>query len=144
MPFINCEVNPILTLSVNCVIVSTNVANQGATFAITETKLYVTVLTELKLSFKRTIMQNKYFSKLELLAQNPNINYLVEPSFLGINRLFVLAFENDTKRTCIKKYYLPNVEMKDYNVMIDGKIFFDKQIKNDKITYENIRKISIG
>ena len=56
MPFINCEVNPILTLSVNCVIVSTNVANQGATFAITETKLYVTVLTELKLSFKRTIM----------------------------------------------------------------------------------------
>ena len=144
MPFINCEVNPILTLSVNCVIVSTNVANQGATFAITETKLYVTVLTELKLSFKRTIMQNKYFSKLELLAQNPNINYLVEPSFLGINRLFVLAFENDTKRTSIKKYYLPNVEMKDYNVMIDGKIFFDKQIKNDKITYENIRKISIG
>ena len=144
MPFINCEVNPILTLSVNCVIVSTNVANQGATFAITETKLYVTVLTELKLSFKRTIMQNKYFSKLELLAQNPNINYLVEPSFLGINRLFVLAFENDTKRTSIKKYYLPNVEMKDYNVMVDGKIFFDKQIKNDKITYENIRKISIG
>ena len=144
MPFINCEINPILTLSVNCVIVSTNVANQGATFAITETKLYVTVLTELKLSFKRTIMQNKYFSKLELLAQNPNINYLVEPSFLGINRLFVLAFENDTKRTSIKKYYFPNVEMKDYNVMIDGKIFFDKQIKNDKITYENIRKISIG
>ena len=56
MPFINCEVNIILTLSVNCVIVSTNVANQGATFPITETKLSGTVLTESKSSFKGTII----------------------------------------------------------------------------------------
>ena len=42
------------------------------------------------------------------------------------------------------KRYLPNVEIKGYNVMIDGKIFFDESIKNDKITYENIRKIATG
>ena len=107
MSLIICEVNLILTWSSNCVIVYTDVANQGATFRITETKLYVLVvtlstqdnaklLTQLKSGFKRTINWNKYLSKLELLAQNPNLNHLVEPSFQVINRLFVLAFENDT------------------------------------------------
>ena len=66
-------------------------------------------------------------SKPELLAQNPNLNHLVEPSFQGINRLFVLAFENDTYRTSSKRYNLPNVEIKDYNVMIDGKTFLINQ-----------------
>ena len=83
MPLINCEVNLILTESANCVIVSTNVANQGATYTITETRLYVPVvnlstqdnaklLPQLKSGFKRTISWNKYLSKPELLAQNPN------------------------------------------------------------------------
>ena len=48
------------------------------------------------------------------------------------------------KEQVMKKYYLPNVEIKDYNVMIDGKNFFDQLIKNDKVPYENIRKIAIG
>ena len=61
----------------------------------------------------------------ELLRQNPNLNHLVEPSFQGVNRFFVLAFENDAQRTCNKRYFLPNVEVKDYSVMIDGKNFFD-------------------
>ena len=61
-----------------------------------------------------------------------------------INRLFVLAIENDAQRTSNKRYYIPNVEIKDYNVMIDGKNFFDQPIKNNKVTYENIRKIAIG
>ena len=69
---------------------------------------------------------------------------MVEPSFQWGNRLFVLAFENDTQRTCSKCYYLPNVEIKDYNVMINGKIFFDQSVKNNKVTYENIRKIATG
>ena len=59
-----------------------------------------------------------------MLAQNPNLNHLVEPSFQGVNRLFVLAFEDDAQRKSNKKYYLPNVEIKDYNVMIDGKKLF--------------------
>ena len=78
MPLINCEVNLILTWSANCVIVSTNVANQGAIFTITETKLYVPVvilstqdnakiLPQLKSGFKRTINWNKYLAKPESL-----------------------------------------------------------------------------
>ena len=126
MPLINCEFNLILTWSVNCVIVSTNNANQDATFAITETKLQLTS------AFKRIINWNKYLSKPELLAQNPILNHLVKPSFQGVNRLFVLAFENDDQRISNKRYYLPNVEIKDYNVMIDGKNVFDQPVKKKK------------
>ena len=154
MLLINCKVNLILTWSANCVVVSTNVANQGATFTITETKLYVPVvnlstqdnakvLTQLKSGFKRTINWNKYLLKPESSAQNPDLNHLVEPSFQGIiNRLFVLPFENDAQRTSSKRYYLPSVEIKDYNVMIDGKRFFDQPIKNDKTAYNNIREMA--
>ena len=131
----------------------TNVANQGATFAVKEANLYVPVVTlstqdnakllpQLKSDFKRTITWNKYLAKPELLARNANLNHLIEPSFQGVNRLFVLAFENDAQRTSNKRYYIPNVEIKDYNVMIDGKNFFDQPVKNDKVTYENVRKIA--
>ena len=68
---------------------------------------------------------------------------MVEPSFQGVNRLFVLAFENDTQRTLHTVPYLPNVEIKNY-VMINGENVFDQTIKNDKETYENIRKICTG
>ena len=155
MPLINCEIELILDWSANCVIISTNNANQVPTFTITETNLYVPVVTlstqdnskllpQLKNGFKRTITWNKYLIKPELLAQNANLNQLVEPSFQGINRLFVLAFENDDQRTSNKGYYTPNVEIKDYNLMIDGKNVFDQPIRNDKVTYENIRKTAIG
>ena len=69
---------------------------------------------------------------------------MVEPRFQGVNRLFVLAFENDTQRTSHLGYYLPNVELKDYNVMINGENFLNQPIKNDKVTYENVRKIGTG
>ena len=98
VPLINCEVKLILTWSENCVIISTNVANQNPTFAITETTLYVPVVTlssqnnakllpQLKSGFKRTIGWNKYLAKPELLAQNANLNNLIEASFQGVNRL---------------------------------------------------------
>ena len=73
-----------------------------------------------------------------MLAQTANLNHLIEPSFQGVNRRFVLAFENDAQRISKKRYYIPNVEIKDYNVMIDEKIFFDQPVRNDKVTYENI------
>ena len=152
MPLTNCEVNLILTWSSTCVITNSNGAG---TFATTDTKLYVPVVTlsrqentkflqQLKSGFKRVINLNKYLSKPELLARNQNLNYLVEPSFQGVNRLFVLAFENDTQRTTHNAYYLPNVEIKDYNIMINGENFFDQPEKNNKVTYENIRKIAAG
>ena len=100
---------------------------------------------QLKSGFKRTISWHKYSSKPELLAQNENLNHLIEPSFQGVNRLFVLAIEHDNdneQRISNKRYYIPNVEIKDYNVMIDEKNLFDEPIKNIKVTYENIRKIA--
>ena len=69
---------------------------------------------------------------------------MVEPSFQGVNRLFVLAFENETQRTSAKSFYLPNVEIKDCNIMINGENFFYQAVKNNKVTYENIRKIATG
>ena len=77
-------------------------------------------------------------------AQNANLNHLVEPSFQGVNRLFVLAFEGDNNRTAHDSYYLPTVEIKDYIIMINGENFFDQPIKNNKVTYDNIRKIATG
>ena len=56
---------------------------------------------------------------------------------------FVLAFENDTQRKSHSGYYLPNVEIKNYNIIINGKNLFDQPIKNNKVTYEN-RKIATG
>ena len=138
MPLISCEVELILTWSGNFVIISTNVANQNSTFTLTETNLHVPVVTlstqdnskllpHLKSGFKRTISWNEYLAKPELLAQNANLNHLVEASLQGINRLFVLAFENDTQRTSKRRCYTPNVKINDYNVMIDGKNFFINQ-----------------
>ena len=72
------------------------------------------------------------------------MNHSVQPNFQGVNTLFVLAFEDDDQRTSNKRYYIPNVEIKDYNVMIDGKNLFDQPINNKTKTYENIRKITIG
>ena len=71
----------------------------------------------------------------ELLAQNPNLNHLIEPSAQGVNRNFVLAFQDDAQRISKRRHYIPNIEIKDYNVMIDGKNFFDQPVKNDKGTY---------
>ena len=152
MPLINCEVNLISTWSSTCVITSSNGAG---TFEVTDTKLYVPAVTlstqentkllqQLKSGFKRVIDWNKYLSKPELLAQNSNLNHLVEPSYQGVNRLFVLAFENDEDRTDHEKIYLPTVEIKDYYIVINGENFFDQSIKNNKVTYENIRKIATG
>ena len=89
-------------------------------------------------------MWNKYLSKPELLAQNPNLNNLVELSFQGINRLFILAFENDTQRTSSKEYNIPTVEIKHYNIVINSENHFDQPIKNNKVTYKNVRKIATG
>ena len=150
-PFTNC-ISEINNTQIDNATVN---PNQNATFTTTDTKLYVPVVTlstqentkflqQLKSGFKRVINWNKYLSKPELLAQNPNLNHLVEPSFQGINRLFVLAFENFDDRTSDEENYLPTVELKDYNIVINGENSFDQPIKNNKVTYDNIRKIATG
>ena len=152
MPLINCEVNLILTWPKDCVI--TNSTGEGK-FAITETKLYVPVVTlstkdnkkllqQLKSGFKKTITWNKYESSIKIFAQNRYLNYLINPSFQGVNRLFVLSFENENDSISHSTYYLPKVELKDYNVMIGDRNFFDQPINSMSKTYENIRKITTG
>ena len=103
IPLINCEVNLILTWSPTCVISS---ATGEIKFKITETKLYVPVVTlstqdnakllqQLKSGFKRTINLNKYESNIKTFAQNRYLNHLIYPSFQGVNKLFILSFENE-------------------------------------------------
>ena len=55
---------------------------------------------------------------------------------LQVNRLFVLSFENEDDRTSYSKYYVPNVQIKDFNVLIEGKSFFDMPIKNEEETFK--------
>ena len=148
MPLINCEFNLIFTCSKDCVI--TNSTGEGKS-ARTETKLYVPVVTlstkdnekllqQLKSGFKKTISWKKYESDIKTFAQNRYLNYLINPSFQGANRLFVLVFENENGRTSHSTYYLPKVEIIDYNVIIDGRNFFGQPINSMNKTYENNKK----
>ena len=163
---VNCEVELILTWFKNCVLINKSTRDadynanpivyetdnpEDAIFKITDTKLYVPVFTlskendikllELKSGFKRTIKWNKYRSQMTIQPQNNNLNYLVDPTFTNVNRLFVLSFSrnnNTDNRDSFSDYYVPNVEIKDFNVLIDGESFFDLPVKNEEETYEKI------
>ena len=120
---------------------------------ITDCKLYVPVVTlstenenklfkMLKSGFKRTIKWNKYMSYISNQAKNGNLNYLIDPTFDKVNRSFVLSFENEDERKYYYKLYVPNVEIKNYNVLIDRNPFFELPAKNIEETYEKILHIS--
>ena len=70
--------------------------------------------------------------------KNNNFNYLIDPTFTKVNRLFVLSFENKNDRTSFSKYCVSNVQIKDFNVLIEEKSSFDMPIKNGEETYEQI------
>ena len=109
-----------------------------------QSSFYQLIRLVLELGFKRTINWNKYQSKITKQAQNRYLDLLIDPSFQGVNRLFVLSFEDRNVRESYKQYFFPPVEIKDYSVMIEGKNFFDHPVKNDFRTYDNIRKVAIG
>ena len=168
MLLINCEVSLTLTWSKNCVITSKATRDDdpgaypavdeiknttNAIFKITDCKLYVLLVTlsaendnklleQLKTGFKRTNKWNKYRSEMSNQTKNYNLNYLIDPTFTKVNRLFVLSFENETDRTSFSKYYVPKVEIKDFNNLIDGKPFFEIPIKNKEEAYEQILEMS--
>ena len=117
----------------------------NAIFKITDTKLYVPVVTlstendkiileQLRTGFKRTIKWNKYRSEMTNQTKNNNLNYLIDPTFTKVNRLFVLSFESENNRTSFSEYYVPSVQIKDFSVLIDGKSLFDMPIKNGEET----------
>ena len=107
----------------------------GLEFQITDTKLYVPVVTlskendiklleQLRTGFKRTIKWNKYRSQMTIQSQNNNLNYLIDPTFTNVNRLFVLSFSKNVlgdKRDSFSHYYILKVKINDFNVLNDGK-----------------------
>ena len=136
MPLINCEINFILAWSANQAISSNAAGNQAPIFAITDTKPYVPVVTlstqdnaelvqQLKPNFKREIRWNKYQSEIERQAQNPYLDYLIDPCFQGVNRIFVFSSEDVAERTNHWNYFLPTVIINIYKIMIYGRNLFD-------------------
>ena len=75
-------------------------------------------------------------------TKNNNLNYLIDPTFTKVNKLFVLSFENKDDRTSFLKYYTPKIKIKDFNVVNDGKSIFDTSIKNKEEVYEAIIEMS--
>ena len=163
IPLISCEVSLELKWDKNCIITSLEQrdigggnrdnAPTGATLAINDCKLYVPaitlskddeikLLTNLKSGFKREIIWNKYRSQMTTEAINNNLNILIDPTFTNVNRLFVLAYQNADDRQLFSQFYLPNVMVKDYNVIIDKLAFFDLLIKTEEEAYEKIIDIS--
>ena len=159
IPLINCEVELILTWFKNCVVIDkiTRNANyntdpivyeinnpEDATFQIADTKLYVPVVTfskenniklleKLKCGIRKTIKWNKYRSQMAIQNNNNNLNYLIDPTFTNVNRLFVFSFprnNNTDSRYSYSNYYVPKVKISDFNVLIDGKKVFDLPVKN--------------
>ena len=119
-----------------CIIVAGTANNQNPSFKITDAKLYVPVVTlpaqenikllmQLESGFKRTINWNKYQAKITNEAQNRYLDYLIDPSFQGVNKLFLFSYKDD-------------------NVMIDGRNVFDQPIKIYVKTYDNIKKLATG
>ena len=112
----------------------------SATFKITDTELYVPVVTlsaendnnhleQLKTVFNRIIKWNKYRSEMSIQAKNNNLNYLKYLTLTKVNRLFMLSYENEEDRTSFSKFYTPSIEIKDFSGLIDQKSFFDTPIK---------------
>ena len=86
----------------------------------------------------------KYQLKATIQTQNPYLYFLIDPRFQGESRIFVLSLENDNDKKGHKKYFLPKVEMKDYNVVIDGQNVFDQLVKNVIRIFDKIRNIASG
>ena len=143
---------------------------------ITNTKLYVPVVTlstkdnnnltkQLNDGFKRSIYWNQYVSKpfTEQAANKTGITrFALDAAFQGVNRLFILAFEdthadkaadapaprnlvaNRVIRNSYRKYFVPRVDITSYNVLIDGRNFYDQPINDSIRKFDKIRKIATG
>ena len=120
MHLINCEISFQQKWSKKFILVAGTVANQNQSFQINDGKFYVPVVTlstqenikllkQLESGFKRTINWNKYLAKTTHQVQNRNFDFLIDPSFQGVNRVFVLSFKDDNGRKSYKQYYLPTV-----------------------------------
>ena len=154
VPLINCEITFQLTCSKKSFLAASTIANQVPKLKITGTKLYVPVtilstqenlelLKLLESGFKRTINWNIYHSKKRSETQDRYLNVLIDPSFQGEKIFFVLSFKGDDGRKSYKQDYLPTVEIKAYNVVIDERNFFDQPVKNDLKTLKKLQLVKV-
>ena len=150
MPLINCKIKLNLTWKKECVL-STN--SGLAVFIINDTKLYVPVVTLSKednkdfieqqnKGFQRSIYWNEYKAKVKIEDTYVNVfKYIsLDPSFQGVNRLFLMAYNRENgqpTRDDQQKYYLPRIDLKKYNVIIDGRNFYDNPIESDIEKYRS-------
>ena len=164
MPLINCKIHLELNWNNNCAmygantyIAGDNINNRETIFQITSTKLYVPIVTlstkdnvdltkQLNEGFKRSVYWNEYKSKIETkTAHNNNVTgFPLDASFQGVNRLFVLSFNNGANRVereSHRKYFLPRVNITNYNLLIDGRNFYDQPINDQIKTYNEMRKV---
>ena len=157
MPLINCKSKLNLAGKKECVL-----SNQdgAAIFIINDTKLYVPVVTLSKednkdfieqqnKGFQRSIYWNEY--KTKETNENPDANVFkyinLDPSFQGVNRLFVMAYNRENGqpiRNGQRKYYLVRIDLEKYNVIIDGRSFYDNPIESDIEKYRELKKVMIG
>ena len=96
------------------------------------------LLEQLRTGSKRTIKWNKHRSEMTNQTKSNNLNYLIDPTFTKVNRFFVLSFENENNKTSFLKYYIPNVQIKDFNVLVEGESFIDIPVKNGEEIYDQI------
>ena len=160
MPLINCKIYLELNCTKNCVM---SYIGGDTIFQIKSAKLYVPIVTlstkdnvnlteQLNEGFKRCVHWNEYKSKIEIknLDNSNTTRFLLDASFQGVNRLFALAFEdandgdNKVERKSHRKYFLPRVDITKYNVLIDGRNFYDQPISDRIRKYDEIRKITTG
>ena len=157
MPLINCKIKLNLTWKKECVL-STDDGN--AVFIVNDTKMYVPVITLSKEDkkdlidqqnkrFQRSIYWNEY--KTKEIKENADANvskYInLDPSFQGVNRLFVTAYnrvDGQPNRDDQRKYYLPRIDLNKYNVIVDGRNFYDNPIESDIEKYRELKKVMIG
>ena len=152
IPLINCEIELILTWSKICALADMTAANNPPTkleFQKADKKLYVPVVTlskendqkllkQLISGFKRTVKWNTYRSQMTIQSRNNNLNYLIDQTFTKVKRLFVLSFARTATgdhRDSFSHYYVLNVRTKDFNVLIDGKSFFNMPVKDEEEAY---------
>ena len=101
-------------------------------------------LENIKQGFKRTISWNNFRSEITTQPKKNNMDYLIDSTFVNINKLFARSLKNsndDPTRDSFDEYYMPSVEIKDFNALIDNKQFFDQAVKKKQEAYEIIIKM---
>ena len=149
---INCKIELSLGWYEDCIL-----SSSGTTATITDTKLYVSIVTlktadNTKLSklLSEGFTRPTYWNKYKIIFKNYNNEYIrerLDASFQGVNKLFVLAYasgNNITDEISHRKYFLPRLKIKNYNIEIDGRNFYDQSFNDLIKQYDEIREISTG